>query len=468
MMTRLSRALALSLWTPQLISMDCPAADQPVRVQVDAGSPKWTISKYLTGSHFVYAFERDSLHEDERIAEWMRRAKIGVIRWPGGTAVQTYHWDDLNGIAFKVDSWAPGYTEKAAEPSEHMDLDEYIAYCRRVGAEPMVGVNILSGKKYSRDADGLDEARRLIAYCRDKNYGVKYWYIGNECYKGFGAKRYIEYIDRYAEVLRSVVPDIAIVADWKFGPESKGRFEECLEIATKSKHVDILEIHEKWGNEWGLASGMTVEDWRNEFPLYNGKLGDYMRKFHDGMKAAGRPQVKLGFNEWGVGGVKGGDKFDNALVAADFMIEMFRNRVEQACYWNLNMGSGNSQILHTASDRHELVELNPIAHVFEMFAHALEKPLLPVASSQERVYGFAVKDTAADAIRVFLLNKSDAATSVEIDVANAGFDGAEVRVESFVSPGNVVALEPVIYEAAQRPTVSLEAYSFNAIVVEER
>jgi len=111
---------------------DAPTGKSSVtaRIRVDADQPKWTISKYLTGSHFVYAFERDSLYRDERIAAWMRRSKVGVIRWPGGTAVQTYHWDKLNGIAFKADTWNPKYAAAPKHASEYMDLDEYIAYCK--------------------------------------------------------------------------------------------------------------------------------------------------------------------------------------------------------------------------------------------------------------------------------------------------------------------------------------------------
>jgi len=146
----------------------------PVVVRVDAGCPQWIISKYLTGSHFVYAYERDLLYSDERIADWMRRGKVGVIRWPGGTVVQNYHWNELNGIAFKVDSWDPEYVEKSRSPDKFMDLDEFVAFCRRVGAEPMVGVNIKSGKKYGREDDAKDEARRLIEYCRDEKYDVKF------------------------------------------------------------------------------------------------------------------------------------------------------------------------------------------------------------------------------------------------------------------------------------------------------
>jgi len=65
------------------------------------------------------------------------------------------------------------------------------------------------------------------------------------------------------------------------------------------------------------------------------------------MKRAGRPHVKLAFNEWGLGYVQNGNEFDHALVASDFMIELFRNPVYQACYWNLNMGNKHTRVLHT-------------------------------------------------------------------------------------------------------------------------
>jgi hypothetical protein len=36
--------------------------------------------------------------------------------------------------------------------TNYMDLDEYIARCRKVNALPMVGVNIISGRKFRTDA----------------------------------------------------------------------------------------------------------------------------------------------------------------------------------------------------------------------------------------------------------------------------------------------------------------------------
>ena len=145
-------------------------ANASTTIKVDASTTPWKISEYLNGMHFVYAVEPDALYKDERIAEWMRAAKVKIIRWPGGTAVMTYHWDNLTGNAFGPDRWSPEYVEQNINGENYMDLDEFIAYCRRVDAEPMVGVNIKSGKSYRTEDDSRREARELIQYCVDNGY----------------------------------------------------------------------------------------------------------------------------------------------------------------------------------------------------------------------------------------------------------------------------------------------------------
>ena len=348
-----------------------------VHVHIDFENPLHTISKYLTGTHFVYAVESDELYKDERIARWMKDSKVGTIRYPGGTVVMSYHWDSLNGIAFKFDSWNPDYNEISKYPTDYMDVDEYIAFCRKVNAEPMLGINILSGKKYKREDKSLNEAKRLIQYCKNKNYQVKFWYIGNEGYaKGFNTLKYAEYIDKYAEVLKSVDPNIIIIGDWKLGPIWKNRFNGCIEIVKHSKHIDVMEVHEKWGNQWGLASGQSMDDWKNEFPLYDGKLEMYIQRFHSEMIRIGKPNVKFGMNEWGLGNIAGSNKNENAILVADYLIGIFRNDVFMANYWNLNMGNEQTKILDT--EKNQLVGLNPVAGIFEMFASAMGKKLVRV------------------------------------------------------------------------------------------
>lgn len=404
----------LFLLTFQILSS--AQSEQPqgkVHVHIDLENPTNTISKYLTGSHFVYGTEADELYEDDRIVQWMKDSKVGTIRYPGGTVVMSYHWDSLNGINFKVDSWDPIYYETARDPSNFMDVDEYVAFCRKVNTEPMLGVNILSGRKYNREEDGLAEARRLIQHCVDNNYQVKFWYIGNEGYaKGFSPLEYATYIDKYAETLKSVDPDIVIIGDWKFGPIWKDRFNQCIEIVKNSKHIDVLEVHEKWGNEWGLASGQSIEDWKTEFPLYDGKLGMYIQRFRFEMERIGKPQIKLGCNEWGLGNIPVSSKSENAMLVADYLIELFRNDVYMANYWNLNMGGQQNKILHTENNK--LIGLNPVANVFEMFASAMGDKLLRVDCTDKKVYGFAALDEKTKIVQLYLMNKSEEISEIEI------------------------------------------------------
>ena len=442
------------------------AAEHRVRITVDTTRPQWRISRYLTGMHFVYAFEPDALYRDERIAEWMRRSRVGIIRWPGGAAVQHYHWDNLNGIAFEVDSWNPAYDATPAPPSQYMDLDEYIALCRRVKAEPMVGINIRSGKKFNREQDSLDAARRLVQYCKDKGYQVKHWYIGNECFIGWSAAAYAKAIDRYAEVIKSVDPQVTIIGDWKFGPESKRRFEQALLIAKTSKHIDVIEIHEKWGGKWGLAgdsSHNTLRDWQGEPGIYGGKLKMFIERFHAEMKAAGK-DVKLAFNEWGASLSGDATPFDVALVKADYLIEMFRHPIYSACDWNLNMGPGKSRLLVTRNDRQQLVGFHPASHVFEMCSDAMGQKHAPMTSDDKLVYGFASFENA-DKVLVYLLNKRSTPVAAVLSIDGANLADDDMMIESFVWPGQIRRRDAAQEDGNARQLVRLEPMSFNRISV---
>lgn len=454
------KTILLSFFLFVIVSASFAQSEQPgdkFHVRIDIDNPLHTISEYLTGAHFVYAVESDELYKDERIVDWMKDSKVGTLRYPGGTVVMTYHWDSLNGIPFKVDSWNPDYNEISKDPADFMDVDEYIAFCRKVNAEPMLGVNILSGKKYKREDEALDEAKRLIQHCKDENYQVKFWYIGNEGYaKGFSALKYAEYIDKYADVLKSVDPNIVIIGDWKLGPIWKDRFNQCIEIVKHSEHIDVMEVHEKWGNEWGLASGQNIADWKTEFPLYDGKLGMYIQRFNSEMQRIGKPHVKFGMNEWGLGDITGSNENENALLVADYLIEVFRNDVYMANYWNLNMGHKQTKILNTKNN--QLVSLNPIASIFEMYASAMGEKLVRVDCTYKKVYGFSALDENNKTVQLYLMNKSKEVSKLEISgLLN---DYKISTTETFDITGKHKKEKTAIEEN----NISLNPWSFNKIV----
>lgn len=449
----MNQAPALIVCIALTSSAVCFAAEDEALISVDVTQPKWVISTYLTGMHFVYGHEPDAVYRDNpEILEWMKQAKVGIIRWPGGTSTMSYHWDDLNGYSFPCqvkkltgkkqpyDSWHPKYDLPKRDPKLFMDLDEFIAICRKVGAEPCVGVNILSGRWHRKEKDSLEEARKLIQYCVDKGYNVKFWYIGNEPYaKGFGVTDYAAAVDRFAAVLKEVDPDITIIGDWKFGRKGK-MFEKTLALVKASRQLDLIEVHEKWGNPWGLESGQTVADWMKQTPyLYEGRLTDYANELVAFGKANGKPDLRVGYNEWGFGELRtAGGKADlhrMGLLGADYLIEIFRAPVATACYWNLNMGDKQTRIFTVKPDGS--VTMNPIRHPFTMTANAMGEQLLELNTSQPSVYGFASRTDSA--VQVFLLNKSASTRHAKLQIKGARL-GKVLTAEVYAAPGTVKAL----------------------------
>jgi hypothetical protein len=77
-----------------------------------------------------------------------KAAGIGLIRWPGG------NWGDENDVT-------------------PLMLDEYIALCRQVGAEPLIHVRLAKGSP--------EQAAALVRLANvERGYGVRYWAVGNE------------------------------------------------------------------------------------------------------------------------------------------------------------------------------------------------------------------------------------------------------------------------------------------------
>lgn len=111
-----------------------------------------------------------------------------VLRFPGGTVMCQYHWEDAVGpqetrIRRKNLIWG-------GELDPSFGTAEFVQFCRKIGTEPMICVNMASGTP--------EEAGNWVEYCNGTGnsyyanlrrshgfaepFGVKYWCIGNESY----------------------------------------------------------------------------------------------------------------------------------------------------------------------------------------------------------------------------------------------------------------------------------------------
>ncbi|MBQ8637705.1 MAG: hypothetical protein IJ468_00890 [Lachnospiraceae bacterium] len=122
------------------------------------------------------------------VLEKMKELAPPVLRFPGGTIMCQYHWEDAIGPMEKRIRRKNLIWGSELDPS--FGTAEFVTFCRRIGAEPMICVNMASGT--------AEEAGNWVEYCNgtrntyyanlrrshgyEEPFQVKYWCIGNESY----------------------------------------------------------------------------------------------------------------------------------------------------------------------------------------------------------------------------------------------------------------------------------------------
>lgn len=130
--------------------------------------------------------DKNGIRQD--VFSLVKRLSPPIIRFPGGTVMCIYHWEDHVGPISQRKKrknliWG-------GEINPAFGTAEFVSYCRSVGAEPMICVNMASGTP--------EEAANWVEYCNGtgdtyyanlrRSHGypdpfcVRYWCIGNECY----------------------------------------------------------------------------------------------------------------------------------------------------------------------------------------------------------------------------------------------------------------------------------------------
>jgi len=187
------------------------------------------------------------------------RLRMPVIRYPGGNFVSGYRWRDGVGPLAE----RPARTDLAWHDLEtnRFGTNEFVTFCRRIGAEPYLVVNCGDGD--------MREARDWVEYCNGAGdsslanlrrthgfsapHAVKYWGIGNEVdgHWQIGYKTPAEYARAFTEfgkVMKWVDPGIKLIAsavsDWQ--GEWVERTRLLLEQA--GDLVDYLSLHWYVGN----------------------------------------------------------------------------------------------------------------------------------------------------------------------------------------------------------------------------
>jgi alpha-N-arabinofuranosidase len=173
----------------------------------------------------------------------LKEQGIGVARWPGGNFVSAYDWRDGIGDADR----RPPRRELAWNGMEtnDMGIDDFMTFCKLLGAEPYIAVNTGLGDAHSA-AEEVEyvnwPASSRLGQVRAANghpapYGVKIWGIGNEMYGPWqwghmDVTQYPEKHNLFVKAMRAVDPSIKVIASSATPEELSWTYLENRQLGT--------------------------------------------------------------------------------------------------------------------------------------------------------------------------------------------------------------------------------------------
>jgi alpha-L-arabinofuranosidase len=207
-------------------------------------------------------FRKDVLNE-------IRQLGVPIIRYPGGNFVSGYNWLDGVGPAQN----RPRTLDKAWDTieSNQFGTNEFMAWSKAVGTEPLMGLNLGTGT--------AEEAAALVEYCNlekgtkwsdlRRQHGianphkVQHWCLGNEMdgpwqighmsateygLKAADAARQMRYVDSSLKLIAcgSSGPFMPTYLEW-----DREVLEQCYD------YVDGLSLHRYFGNNERDTGGDT-------------------------------------------------------------------------------------------------------------------------------------------------------------------------------------------------------------------
>ncbi|HZR66745.1 MAG TPA: alpha-N-arabinofuranosidase [Terriglobales bacterium] len=197
------------------------------------------------------------------VADTIKKIHVPIIRYPGGNFVSGYNW--LDGVGPKKDR--PVVLDKAWNSlnSNQFGTNEFMTWCKMVGTEPLMGLNLGTGTP--------EQAAALLEYCNvDKGtewselrrkhgyaepYNVKHWCLGNEMdgpwqIGHMTAAEYGMKAQDTARQMRYVVdqdPSLKLIACGSSGPFMPTYLEWDREVLEHCyDNVDGLSLHRYVGN----------------------------------------------------------------------------------------------------------------------------------------------------------------------------------------------------------------------------
>ena len=408
----------------------------------------------------------------------------GFMRFPGGCIVEgsvlarRYQWKNTIGPIedrhLLIDRWNYEFQHRPTPDyfqSFGLGFYEYFQLCEDIGAEPLPILNcgmacqFNSGElcpmdelqPYIQDALDLIEfangdtnttwGAKRAALGHPEPFHLKMLGVGNEQW----GPQYIERYTAFAQALKAKYPDIQLVS--AAGPEPADSRFQFAWSKLRALHADIIDEHCYARPEWFFANTHRYDNYDRNGPKVF--MGEYAAQSDKTVS------------------VKNRNTLECALAEAAYMTGMERNAdvVRMASYAPL---FANTEAWQWTPDLIWVNSLNiyetPDYYVQQLFCLNRGDEVLPAqldgietsSSGIQNVYASATRDEQAGEIVLKVVNPSDAAQNVQINLA--GVKSVEPEAVEFVlagSPNGENSMEQPENIAPVKSTIENAAASFS-------
>jgi alpha-N-arabinofuranosidase len=435
-------------WQTHVFTFNMPATDPAACLEITFSGPGTLVIgavSLLPADHF-YGMRRD-------VINLLKQIHVPILRWPGGNFAGDFRWQD--GL-LPVDQRGPllCYTPIESMPhtngcDEHeVGIDEFMALCRELGAEPFISVNL--------GYEGPQEAAAWVEYCNGapetewgakraarghaEPYHVHYWSVGNEM--GYGHMEgpntpagYAAKARDTALAMRATDASLFLVLSGLYDFDTAW-YTECLVpmaglIQAVSDHRYTPTLAGYLGEE-GLAECRRLAS----EPLQALTRLRHVRQYTDAHLPGN--SISISFDEWNVWYAWYRDTGVNEGLHTAGMLNMFIREAQR-----LNMCIGcffepvNEGAIAVAPDR---AWLTASGQAFALFGAHYGNAGLPLEGAGDDVDAAASLDASRGRVIVTLVNKDpsaahDVAVTLEGASAGAYAGGVLLSAESFL-PGS--------------------------------
>ncbi|MFD6683000.1 cellulose binding domain-containing protein [Micromonospora parva] len=328
--TRAALLAGLLLAASALAGVNPPsasAAADPVTVTVNTRAGLATVPDTALGvNHAIW----DANLGTVETSDLLRDAGVQMMRYPGGSYADIYHWKDHTAPGGYV---APG-----------TDFDTFMAAVRRAGAQPMIIANYGTGTPA--------EAADWVRYANvTKGYDARYWTVGNENYGNghYGsaweadnhpdksATQYARLVVEYADAMKAVDPDIKVGAvltmpgNWPDGitaGSDPGPWNQTV-LSIAGPKIDFVDVH--WYPGGTAAESLARV---NHLPDATYLLRQQLARY----AGANADRIGISFTELNVDA--GRTTQPAALFLADVYSGLLESGVFTVQWWNVHNGMG--------------------------------------------------------------------------------------------------------------------------------